>query len=135
LERKKKGKLFNLRLTECIIVANMQNKIKLAILSALLLVSAIPIVTFLFFTNYSQFYLNGLINGSAYININAQKGFLEIVSKTITLIPLRLSFLEASTYIISIVVFCLSLVLVARSIYKIKVKHQTTKNATNMQLI
>ena len=101
----------------------MQNKIKLAILSVLLLVSAIPIVAFLFFTNHSQIFLNELLNGNAYISINAQKGYLEIVSKIITLVPLRLSFLEASTYIISIVVFCLSLVLAARSIYKIKVKH------------
>ena len=102
----------------------MLNKVKLAILGILLIVSAIPITIFLFFTNDSQFYLNGLINGSAYININAQKGFLEIVSKTVLLIPLTLSFFEVGIYVMSIVVFCSSLILMARSLYKTRVKSQ-----------
>jgi hypothetical protein len=98
--------------------------VKLAILGLLLITSAIPTVVFLFLKNNSLLYLNSLLMGSAFVNVNTQMGFLEIVSKTLTLIPLRISFLELSVYIASAVVFCLSLILMVKILYKIKIKHQ-----------
>lgn len=98
--------------------------VKLVILGLLLITSAIPTVVFLFLKNNSLLYLNSLLMGSAFVNVNTQMGFLEIVSKTLTLIPLRISFLELSVYIASAVVFCLSLILMVKILYKIKIKHQ-----------
>jgi amino acid transporter len=51
-------------------------------------------------------------------------GFLEIVSKTLTLVPLKITFLELTIYIASVVVFCLSLMLIAKTFYKAKIKRE-----------
>jgi hypothetical protein len=95
---------------------------KLAILSLLLITSAIPNLIFLFFTNDSQSYIFWLLMGDSYITVNTQIGFLEIVSKTLTLTPLKITFLELSVYIVSAVVFCLSLILIAKILYKTKIE-------------
>jgi hypothetical protein len=103
-------------------VRKVRYKVKLAILSLLLVTSAIPFAIFLFHTSYSQFYLKSLLVGTAFVNINIQMGFLEIVSKTITLIPLKITFLELSVYITSAAIFFLSLILIAKILYKTKIK-------------
>jgi hypothetical protein len=97
---------------------------KLTVLSLLLVTSTIPILIFLFFTNYSQRYIYGLLMGESYIVLNAQMGFLEIVSKSVTLIPLKITFLELTIYITSAVVFCLSLTFIAKILYKRKIRRQ-----------
>ena len=102
----------------------LRYRTNLAILSLLLVSSAIPILRFLFLTRYSQLYLDSLLKGSAFITVNLQMGFLEIVSKTLTLVPLKITFLALTIYIASVVVFCLSLILMARTLYKAKTKRE-----------
>jgi hypothetical protein len=100
----------------------MRYRAKLAILSLLLITSAIPNLIFLFFTNNFQSYIFWLLMGDSYITVNTQIGFLEIVSKTLTLIPLKITFLELSVYIASAAIFCLGLILIAKILYKTKIK-------------
>jgi hypothetical protein len=101
----------------------VENKEKLVIMSILLIMSPMPIVIFLAFEN-STVYLLGLLNGTAGININLQKGWLEIYSKIARLVPLRINFLEGILLLASIVIFCASLVYVAKALYNTAIKHK-----------
>jgi hypothetical protein len=102
----------------------VENRAKLAIMSILLIMSLMPIAMFFAFENYSKFYISALLNGSAGINIDLQKGWLVIYSKTLTLAPLRINFLEVILLLASIGVFCASLVFVAKTLYNTAIKHK-----------
>ena len=110
------------------------NKIKLTILVLLLVITAIPIIKFIFFTQNSQLYIDSLIKGSAFISINTQKGFLEIVSKILTLPPLRITFPELSMYITSVFVFFLTLIIVAKMLFNLKTKSGAMTKNINREL-
>jgi hypothetical protein len=104
------------------------NKVRLALLALMLAITAVPIAKLLFFTNNSQLYINSLLRGSAFISINTKMSFLEIVSKTLTIVPLRITFFELGVYLTSVVVFCLSLILTARVFYNAKTKSCPTSS-------
>jgi len=83
-----------------------------------------PIALLFFSRPEAKILLGGLLDGTSGININLQKGWLEIDSNIARIMPLRINFLEGIPFLASIVVFCISLVYVAKALYNTKIKHK-----------
>ena len=94
----------------------MENRLKLAILGLVLVVSPMPAAMF-FVSNRG--YIYGLLDGTGGIRLDIQRGWLEIYSKVYRLIPLRLNFIEAGLLVASVAVFFVSLILIIRTYVKI----------------
>lgn len=96
----------------------MENKVKLAIMGILLVVSPMPIALFFFSEPDAKVLLGDLLYGQSGINTNLQKGWLEIYSNVMRIMPIKISFFELFVMLASIVVFCISLAFVAKTLTK-----------------
>jgi hypothetical protein len=105
----------------------VENRLKLAIMSIMLIISPMPIAVFFLF---DKWYINGLLSGANGIRIDVQKGLLEIYSKDkeysyfFPTSTLRISFFEIIMLTVSLVVFCVSLVYVVKALYNTALKHK-----------
>jgi hypothetical protein len=103
----------------------VENRLKLAIMSIVLIISPMPIAIFFLF---NKWYISGLLNGTNGIRIELQKGFLEIYSKEYYPFDfastLRISFLEITLLIASLVVFCISMIYVVKALYNTAIKQK-----------
>ncbi len=95
----------------------MEKKVKLAILCLVLAISPMPIAIF---SIVHWEYIAGFFDGSAVVKIDSQKGWMEICSNTIRLIPLRISLIELALIITATAIFCVCLMLVVRIYLQIK---------------
>ena len=103
----------------------VENRLKLAIMSIVLIISPMPIAIFFLF---NKWYIGGLLNGTNGMRIELQKGLLEIYSKEYCYFPfassLTISFFEIIMLTASFVVFLASLVYVVKALYIAPIKHK-----------
>jgi hypothetical protein len=98
------------------------------VLFSLLIFSTIPITIF-FMVDYirAEVFIRGLLTGQAGISIDVSKDWFDIYS-TVFFGSIRFSLTYVVMLLISIVVFIISLALIAKNLYS---KHKSTKNGTS----
>ena len=101
----------------------MENRVKLAIMSILLIMSPMPIGLFFLFQQDPLLYVIGLLYGTSWISVNVQHGWVDIGPKGFYGF-IRFNFLDLIFIIASVVVFFVSLVYVTKTIFNIKIKHK-----------